>query len=251
MAHPDSKCVDFLTRFVASAEKWPELIDEAQLYELVNTNVAAGSDTTAIALRQIVYSMLTHPKVYSRFMEELKGVLLARENKPDVNGPITWQEGKSMKYLHAIIKECLRCHPALGEILPRVVPPGGVHLCGKFIPEGTVIGCNAWTIHQDREVFGEDADRFRPERWIDNTEEHIYRMEALSFHFGAGNRVCIGRHIALMEVSKFIPELFRNFEIDLIDVSKWSVKPGWIVPQTGLDVRFKARDSSFYKHWTE
>ena len=242
MAHPDTKCPDFLTRFIASAKKWPEIIDEAQLYELVNTNVAAGSDTTAIAFRQIVHSFMIYPQVYARFLDELKGVMQARSGWADREKPITWSEGRDMKYLQAVIKECLRCHPALGEVLPRVVPQGGVELCGKFIPAGTVIGCNAWTIHQDRDVFGKDADEFNPERWIDQSEERIRRMEALSFHFGAGNRICIGRHIALLEMSKFIPELFRRFEINLIDPSRWKTYPGWIVPQKGLDVYIKHRD---------
>ena len=245
ISHPGKKDLDFLSRFVTSAKKWPEIIDEGQLYELVNTNVAAGSDTTAIALRQIVYSMLTRPPVFNKFMEELKGVLAARG--PEENHKtITWQEGRDMKYLQAVIKECLRCHPALGEILPRVVPEGGVHLAGEFIPEGTVVGCNAWTIHQDRGVFGDDADKFRPERWIDNTPEAIYRMEAMSFHFGAGNRICIGRHIALLEMSKFIPEFFRNFEVELVDPKQWKVQPGWIVPQTGLDAHIRPRDPNYF-----
>jgi cytochrome P450 len=245
-AHPDAKCADFLTRFIASAKKWPEIIDEAQLYELVNTNVAAGSDTTGIALRQIIYSFMTHPQVYAKFLEELKAVLENRIGVADSERPITWAEGREMKYLQAVIKECLRCHPALGEILPRVVPQGGVELCGKFLPAGTIIGCNAWTIHQDRGVFGEDADEFRPERWLD-TEERVRRMEALSFHFGAGNRICIGRHIALLEMSKFIPEFFRRFEVDIIDPGRWKTYPGWIVPQTGLDVYVKHRNLDFWR----
>jgi cytochrome P450 len=247
MAHPNTKCPDFLTRFIASAKKFPEIIDEVQLHELVNTNVAAGSDTTAIALREIVYSFMTHPRVYGIFLDELKEVLNGRSTPADYDKPITWKEGSNMKYLQAVIKECLLCHPALGEILPRVVPEGGVELCGKFIAAGTVIGCNAWTIHRDRDVFGEDADQFRPERWIDNSEQDIRRMEALSLHFGAGNRVCIGRHIALLELSKFIPEFFRRFEPEIVDPTRWKSLPGWIVPQEGLDVFIKYRGLTFQK----
>lgn len=179
-------------------------------------------------------------------MNELKDVIVARGGSDLQYKQITWSEGKDMKYLQAVIKECLRCHPALGEVLPRVVPPGGVSLCDEFIPEGTVIGCNAWTIHQDKGVFGEDADVFRPERWIDNSEETIRRMEALSFHFGAGNRICIGRHIALLEMSKFIPEFFRRFEIELVDPNQYKIQPGWIVPQRGLDARIHPRDPNYF-----
>lgn len=45
-----------------------------------------------------------------------------------------------------------------------------------MLPEGTVVGLNAWVIHRDQ-IFGPDADRFRPERWLDADEEHLKAMD--------------------------------------------------------------------------
>lgn len=82
----------------------------------------------------------------------------------------------------AVINEALRIHPSTGTIFERLVPSGGVELHGVYIPEGTVIGINAWVINRDKEIFGEDADRFRPERWIDvpPEKEQIMRRNMLT-----------------------------------------------------------------------
>ena len=243
----DAKCPDFLTKFVTASTKYPDMLPEPQLYEMVNTNIAAGSDTTAIVLRSMVYYFCTLPQVFAKFMDELKAVLQARGDSDEYERRITWKEGSNMKYLQACIKESLRCHPALGQLLPRVVPSGGVELRGKFLPEGTVVGCNAWTIHRDRSVFGEDADTFRPERWLNGPVEQIKKMEQSFFAFGAGTRVCIGRNIALLELSKVLPEFFRRFEIELVDPKRWRIIPGWVVPQRGLDVHITHRKQDVFK----
>lgn len=212
----------------------------------MNTNIAAGSDTTAIALRTTVHAFLTNKAVYEKFDQELKDVLTKRD-VADKDKPITWKEGSNMRYLQACIKEGLRIHPALGQILPRVVPTGGVVIAGTFVPEGTIVGCNAWTMHRDPSIYGADADQYRPERWLEASQEQLSRMEGSFFAFGAGTRVCIGRNIAFLELSKVIPELFRRFEMSIVDPTRWKIVPGWVVPQRGLDVRVRYWDQRVFE----
>lgn len=52
---------------------------------------------------------------------------------------------------------------------------------GHHIPEGTIVGVNAWVVHYDKAVFGEGADSFRPERWIDDGSERVKKMEKSFF----------------------------------------------------------------------
>jgi cytochrome P450 len=66
------------------------------------------------------------------------------------------------------IKEAMRMHPGVQYPLERLVPKGGVELGGHFIPEGTIVGMNPAVIHRDKEVFGVDADEFRPSRWTED-----------------------------------------------------------------------------------
>jgi hypothetical protein len=86
-----------------------------------------------------------------------------------------------MPYLQAILKEAMRYHPSVSFLLERVVPKGGTIISGRGIPEGTIVGINAWVIHRDKKIFGEDADKFRPERWLEADEEKLKAMERTFF----------------------------------------------------------------------
>jgi len=243
-AYPDASCPDFLTRFLSAREKFPDLLNEEQTEDYANTNVAGGSDTTAVILRALVFNMLNNSRIFAKFLAEVKTVLKARVQNEDENfdRPISWAEGLTMKYYQACIKEVLRYHPATAQILPRIVPDEGVELCGKFIPGGTIIGCNAWTVHRDKKLYGPDADVFSPERWLDSPPEQLRQMEALSLTFGYGSRVCIGRNVAMLEITKFVPELFRRFAIELVDPRRYKIHASWLVVQSGLDVHIRMRD---------
>jgi cytochrome P450 len=74
------------------------------------------------------------------------------------------------------MKETLRHHPAVAAVLERVVPPEGATVCGHYFQAGTIVGMNPWVLHRDTTIFGTDAERFRPERWIDSSEEQLNLM---------------------------------------------------------------------------
>ena len=76
----------------------------------------------------------------------------------------------------AVIDEAFRIHPPVGLILERYVPAGGETISGIHLPEGTVVGINAWVLHQNKDIFGKDAHQFRPERWIESDPEQLKRM---------------------------------------------------------------------------
>lgn len=84
--------------------------------------------------------------------------------------PTTWKESLTLPYLDACIKEAGRIHPPFGLPLERVVPASGTTICGEFLAPGTVVGMSPWVAHRDQETFGRDADVWRPERWLVETE---------------------------------------------------------------------------------
>ena len=77
----------------------------------------------------------------------------------------------------ACIKEALRMYPIVGTPLDRVVPKGGDILSGHFLPEGTVVGISGWVTQRDKGVFGDDAESFRPERWLDADKKQVKLMD--------------------------------------------------------------------------
>lgn len=166
----------------------------ADIVNHTSTNVLAGSDTTAIALRSIIHNLITTPICYKRLLGEID----EWNDAGRLSDPVKESEAKQMPYLQAVIKEAMRLHPSVGMLMERHVPKGGSTICGKFIPEGYVVGINPWVAGRDKGVYGEDADEFRPERWLDAGEEQLKHMERTSLAFGAGSRVCIGKNISVM-----------------------------------------------------
>ncbi|TKX26893.1 cytochrome P450 monooxygenase-like protein 5 [Elsinoe australis] len=210
-------------------------IDDHAVTSIATANIFAGSDTTAISLRAIVYSLIRNPDCLRRLREELQ------ERKIDgrLQFPAKFSQVSDWPYLQACISEALRLHPAVGMALPRVVPENGRTLAGVFLPEGTVVGMNAWVIHRDPAIWGKDVDAFRPERWLTGNKGD---MERCFLAFGGGARLCIGKNISLMEMSKLIPLLFDRFDIEMENPDQGLTEScAWFVKQEGLVVRMRPK----------
>lgn len=209
---------DFLDRLFDKHEENPEKV--TKLHVLMNglSNLTAGSDTTASTLTGLLHLVLSHPRVLIKLKREVQET----NAKGQLSEEPTFKECQQMPYLDAVLKESLRLHSAVGLPLWRVVPEGGVEIAGQFIPAGTNVGVNAWVAHRNREVWGSDAEEFRPERWLEaqaeaeaGNKERLQRMEAYYLPFGQGSRTCIGRHISTLEIMKLVPTLLRDFEFEL------------------------------------
>lgn len=75
------------------------------------------------------------------------------------------------------MKEAMRMHPAVGQLLERVVPEGGTTLSGFQLPQGTIVGINPWVPSRDRKTYGQDAESYRPERWLEADADQLKLME--------------------------------------------------------------------------
>lgn len=205
---------DFLSRFMEAGEKDPVFMNPGRVLSLTAANMFAGSDTTAISLRSIFYFLLKNPDKLQKLRQELdnaeKNGLFSRSDKL-----VRWNEANELPYLSAVIKESLRIHPAAGLPLERVVPQGGANICGRYIPANTIVGCSAWTIHRSKKIFGEDVDKFRPERWLGDSAR-ASDMNQFLFTFGAGSRTCVGKNISYLEMYKLVPAILRTFNVRLV-----------------------------------
>lgn len=229
---------DILARLLEVNQKDESKLKFEEIIALTTTNLIAGSDTTAIGLRAIMYFLCRNPQAYRKLQKEIDDAF----NSGAVSSPIKYYEGAKLEYLNAVITEALRAHGATGFVLEREVPKGGETIAGQFIPAGTIVGINSWVMHANKQVYGEDAESFRPERWFES-EERVREMKRCNMAFGAGPRVCIGRSISMMEIVKFIPALMRMYDFRLARPEKeWDMLGHWFTQQTGLDMFFVKRE---------
>lgn len=211
---------DILGKLLAVHAEKPDQLALADVISMATTNIFAGSDTTAVSTRACLWYLLKNPHCKDRLVAEIDR--LNKQGKLSV--PVALKEADKMPYLQAVMYEALRMHPAVGMSLPRVVPEGGFEVCGRVLPQGIVIGTNPWVIHKDRSVFGDDADVFKPERWM---KEDVGDMHRCFFTFGAGARMCLGRNIGWMEMSKLIPTLLLRYRVELTEPEKEWTMNSW------------------------
>ncbi|KAF4448825.1 hypothetical protein F53441_7817 [Fusarium austroafricanum] len=130
----------------------------------------------------------------------------------------------------------MRMHPGVCMLLERYVSEIGLNLPdGSFGPAGTAVGINPYVAGPNKRVYGHDADTYRPERWIQNEgetetayKERMRLFNAADLTFDGGSRVCIGRHLAQLELYKIVATLINKYEISLVDLdAPWVVIGSW------------------------
>jgi len=177
--------------------------------------IVAGSDTSASTIRAVILYLLANASAYKKLQAEIDNGIA----NGTISSPITDAEARRLPYLQACIKEGLRILPPATGGNFKSVPPGGDVLAGKFIPAGTQVGSSHLSIQHSTATFGPDAELFRPERWIEASEDparlaNMASTVELVFH--NGRYKCLGQNVALMEFNKVFVELLRKFDFSTV-----------------------------------
>ncbi|KAI1298515.1 cytochrome P450 family protein [Xylaria venustula] len=203
---------------------------------MMTSNVFAGSDTTATAMQAVFLNLLRSPRVLAKLRTDLEA-----RGTGSSNGRVSSAEAEASPYLQAVIYEGMRINPSVPLVLDRDVPPEGMTIGDRFIPGGTVVGTSPWVIHRVKEVWGPDAEQFRPERWLE--EKGNGELKRFFFAFGAGTRTCIGRHISWLEIEKLIASLVMRYDFKFADDAKITERSGALVILRGFRVQITRRES--------
>ncbi|KAK1654392.1 cytochrome P450 [Colletotrichum phormii] len=232
---------DMLGSFVAHGLTHEEAESEILL------QIIAGSDTTATAIRATLLYIITNPRVHNKLVAEILSATTAdaytTETATRNRLIITDAEARNLPYLQAVIKEGLRVFPPVAGLMAKQVPPEGDTWNGAFIPGGTRIGWSAWAMFRRQDVFGDDADEFRPERWLAGEGKRLREMEAtIELVFSYGRYQCLGRPVALMELNKVFFELLLRFELTICDpLNPWKTFNCGIHAQSEYWIRARRR----------
>lgn len=164
----------------------------------------AGSDTTGTALRATLLNIITNASVYARLQTEIDSAV-ARDIVSDI---IQNREAiRGFPYLQACIREGLRVFPPITALRERVTPPEGDNINGHHVPGGVNIGLNMRGVLLN-EIFGNDADVYRPERWLESSPEELNEMKKVQeLVYGHGSTRCLGINIATMSLNKGLFEV--------------------------------------------
>ncbi|TLS20886.1 uncharacterized protein PpBr36_10754 [Pyricularia pennisetigena] len=185
--------------------------------------VVAGSDTTAAALRGTMLLLLTSPRVFARLREEVDDAV-RQGRAPRTPDVISKAQADALPYLQAVIREGMRVKVPVLCNFPRDIPPGGetweVDGDQVFIPGGTDVGYSGYAMHHDKRIYGDDAESFRPERWLEKSPNLTVMTKTNDLIFGHGKWQCLGKSVAMFELGKVIFELVRNFDWTLENPEK-------------------------------
>lgn len=183
----------------ANGLEWGEINAE------VNIMLNAGSATTAIAMANVLYQLLKHPKVMERLRNEVDSILEADE----VIAP--YDKVKNLPFLRACLDESLRLFSPTTHGLGRETPREGMWILDDFIGGGVTVSMSAYVVHRDETVFPK-ADQFIPERWLG---EEGKELQPYFLAFSAGARGCIGRNISYLEQMVLLASILHRYEFAL------------------------------------
>lgn len=190
---------DMLGHFVSKGLSQLQCEVEAKL------QIVAGSDSTTTVLRSTLWQLVGTPAAYRKLQAELD----AADRNGSISQPvITNAEALRLPYLQACIWEGLRLNPPFHGLVPKLPPAGGETFKGVYYPEGTEVAVSLQAMCKHRDVFGVDTELFRPERWLEVDQETKVRFrQTVDTVFGAGRWLCLGRHVAMMELGKAMAEV--------------------------------------------
>ncbi|KAL4887657.1 cytochrome P450 [Aspergillus karnatakaensis] len=182
--NPDGVKTTLFTRlFEAGVDKGmgEEFLSDREIRNDAQSFIIAGSDTTANTLTYLVWSVLKDDLIRERLVAELQ--VLGEKLGDDIeDGDL-----RDLPYFNQVINESLRLYPAVPSGLPRMVPEKGSALAGYWLPGGSTVTTQLYSLHRDEEVF-EDP-----------------------LNCNADSKDCVGIHLAKMELRLATALFFRTF----------------------------------------
>jgi len=232
-----SQRFDLLSSYIHTANKDDENLSKKELRDSIMTFIFAGRDNTARALTWVLYDLTKHPTVTNKVIEEIE----SKCGVPgDANSDFSFETVvNNLPYLHAVIMESQRLHPTVPENFRMAVKD-------DTLPDGTKIlakSCvmySAYTMNHSELYWGDDADEFNPDRFMNRLEPSPYLFPI----FNAGYRLCPGKPLALTEIKVTLARLLPSYEF--VDAKNHTGKCRWTITMAmdgGFHVAVRRREN--------
>ncbi len=177
-----------------------DLYSKNIVYEITQFLVA-GHETTAKLL--LMSLLLLGDSSHKDILDKVHQEISAKNSAPQ-----EWQheDFENMPYLNAVLNEVLRLYPPIPDMVFKVANP--FPIAAGHVKQDDLIIISPRITHRLQSIWGDDADQFRPERFLEkkfNDYEH--------FPFGFMPRQCVGRNFSMQEVKLALSRLIYLFDL--------------------------------------
>jgi len=223
-----------------------ENFSDHQLVDQMLTFLAAGHETTSSAFTWTAYLLTQHPEIQKALRDEV------RANLPAPGQPVPDDFDiaavlESLPLLNGVCNETIRLYPTV-PITVRVANKN-TSLLGTFVPKGCQVILCPYAINRHPKLWGDNADDFVPERWIDVDEKGERHPNASGgapsnyaiLTFLHGPRSCIGQGFAKAELRAITAAFVGSFDFAMADPNEKVIVHGVVTtkPKNGMNLRLK------------
>ncbi|KAL5464228.1 hypothetical protein PMIN06_001237 [Paraphaeosphaeria minitans] len=216
----------------------PQAEDRADARSQLAQTLLASQDTTGVLTCNVFHLLSSRPNVWAQLRKEVSSA-----------GPelLTWEGLRLNTTIQNILLETLRLRPVFPQtgrfaIRDTVLPSGGGpnHDQPLLVPAGTFAISSSWGVHVSKEIYGPDADEWKPDRW------NNFKPGSSEFlAFGAGRRACVGKDKALAEAAYLLVRLVKRFESFESRTPEWKPDATFSMKnKKGYQITFKVQDGS-------
>jgi cytochrome P450 len=193
----DDKHKNFIDHLILHGDKF----SDEEIHDHIYTFVAAGYEKVALQTYYTLLLLAIHVEVQEKVFDEIKKAL--RHEK------ISYESLSELSYLDMVIKESMRLLPAV-PIIGRETQEE-IEIGTRKIPKGIQLMIHLFNLHRRKDIWGEDANQFNPERF--SPENEAKRPENCFLPFSTGLRDCIGKQYAIIAIRTIIVKLLRNYKL--------------------------------------
>ncbi|KAK4557962.1 hypothetical protein RGQ29_007632 [Quercus rubra] len=203
----DKDSIDFLQFLLKLKDEGDSKIPMTMIHikALLMDMVVGGTDTSSNTVEFAMAEIMNKPELMRKTQQELEAVV----GKDNI---VEESHIHKLPYLHAVMKETLRLHPALPLLVPHC-PSETCTVGGYTIPKGSRIFVNVWAIQRDPSIW-ENPLNFDPERFL-NSKWDYSGNDFNYFPFGSGRRICAGTAMAERMVIYSLATLIHSFDWNL------------------------------------
>jgi cytochrome P450 len=173
-------------------------MQEHELHDELITLFVTGFETTGNALSWIFIRLAQHPNYQEKLYSEIQDLKVKED--------ASLKDLMSSTWLKAVINETLRLHPPVWGYPRRCL--NGDSIGGQAIPEKAHVHLSIFMAQRHPEYW-HNPDEYKPERFVERADHPAF------FPFGIGSRMCIGEHLAYLEMYSLVYFLISKFKVEL------------------------------------